>query len=267
MHYYLVLLLAIVINSSASAQTIDPEKDSLHLVPKNQIGLTVGMNGYQVSAMGTYKRAHLKSSIGTMAGFNMGYWYFGLAHAKNFYDANRDEFELVQSYDSVTVYRAFSEFEKYYGIQFGRSREVRSCDRKTYSGFQFSFDYYAFLNYGERRHRYQDEYLTLGTPSTQWWNDNNLSQTVQYGDRIVTSLNAGLGVMIGLDMVFAVGNGPVNDKRNFILGFKYGVPNVGVDIPIGEKSVVDPLNVFTEPTDQISMTFYHQALLKLGYCF
>lgn len=268
MHYYLITLFLIVINLSVSAQTIAPQKDSLNLVPKNQIGLTIGMNGYQVTALGTYKIAHLKSSIGTMAGINMGYWYFGLGHQKNFKDANRNELRLIESFDSLTIYQAYTEFEQYYGLQFGRSREVRSCDRKSYSGFQFSFDYYLFLNYGERSHRYQNEYLTLETePSTTWMSDNNVPQSALYGSRTVTSLNTGVGVMLGLDIVFSVGQGTIDQKRNFILGFKYGLPNVGVDIPLGEKSISDPLNVYNSPVDEISFTLYHQALLKLGYCF
>ena len=118
-----------------------------------------------------------------------------------------------------------------------------------------------YANYGERAHRYENEYLTLDTPpSTSWMIDNDVPAVAQYGDRRVTSLNTGIGAMLGLDIVFRTGNGTINDKRNFILGFKYGIPNVGVDIS-------DPLNVFTSPSDKVTMTFYHQALLKLGYCF
>lgn len=267
MYHYFIIVLAIGLNFSASAQTIESDIDSLPYIPRKQIGLTIGRSGYQMTAIATYKIAHMKSSIATVAGFNMGYWYFGLGLAKNFEDAARSEYKLIESYDSLTIYRAYTEFEKYYGLQFGRSREVRSCERTNFSGFQFSFDYYAFLSYGERSHRYQNEYLTLGTPSTTWWAVNNVPQTVEFGERKVSSLNTGIGLMLGLDMVFGSGNRNIGEKRNIIVGFKFGIPNIGVDIPLGQKSISDPLNVFTSPTDKTSLTFYHQALLKVGYCF
>ncbi len=268
MKYYIILFFAIALNSALTAQTIDPEKDSLYLVPSNQIGFTAGMGGYEVSFMATYKRAHLKSSIGTEAGINMGYWYYGFIHSKNFYDASRSSLELVAIYDSLSVYRANSEFEKYYGFQFGRSREIRSCDRASFSGFQFSFDYYIFANYGERSFRYYDEYLTFETaPSTTYMGLNDLPQVPVSGERKIMSVNAGIGAMMGLDMVFGTGDGKKGNKRNIIVGFKYGVPNFGVDVPFGEKSISDPSGVYTNPVDNISLTFYHQVLFKFGYAF
>ena len=268
MKYYLVVLLSILTSTTVNAQTTDPEKDSLKFVPKNQIGITTGMSGYEVSFMATYKKAHMKSSIGTMAGVNMGYWYFGLSHSKNFHDASRSSLEMISSFDSVIVYRANSEFEKFYGLQIGRSREVRSCNRSSFSGFQFSFDYYLFLNYGERSYRYQDEYLTYGVPpSIQFMTDNNLPHSPVKGERKVMSLNPGVGLLIGLDMVFGTGDGKKGNKRNILIGMKYGFPNIGVDIPIGEKSISDPLNVYTDVDDAIGLTFYHQVLLKLGFAF
>ncbi|NRA12228.1 MAG: hypothetical protein HRT57_09770 [Crocinitomicaceae bacterium] len=268
MKRYLLLLFALFFCSIINAQIIEPDKDTLSFAPMNQIVVTSGMSGYKVNLMVTYKRAHLKSSIGTFAGVNMGYWYYGLVHSKNFDEPSPSDFQMISSYDSITVFRQYSELEKYYGFQFGRSREIRSCDRSTFSGFQFTYDYFVFANYGQRSIRYADEYLMYETPATpDYFDANGIPQVPERGDRTVTSINAGIGGALGLDMVFRMSDGSKNNRRNFILGLRFAVPNIGVDIPFGSKTNLDPLDVFTETNDRVSLTFNHQFLLKFGVAF